>query len=74
IRSAFLAEDREIACIYAEAGLPEYWLFNLYNSTVEVSLKPSGERYSEMKTYSRNEILSPLFSSQIKLDLSTVFL
>lgn len=69
-----LAEDREMACIYAEAGIPEYWLFNLNNSTVEVYLKPSGERYSEMKTYSRNEILSPLFSSQIKLDLSTIFL
>lgn len=49
-----LHEGREMANVYAEANIPEYWLFNLNNSTLEVYSKPLSGRYSEMKTYQKD--------------------
>lgn len=68
-----LSEDREMANIYAEALIPEYWLFNLNNSTVEVYIKPQNGRYSEMKTYSKNEMISPRFNDSIRISLESLF-
>lgn len=68
-----LAEDREMASIYAEAKIPEYWLFNLNNNTVEVYQKPKEGRYSEMKTYSDTETIVPEFDMNIKLELVAMF-
>lgn len=68
-----LAEDREMANIYAEAKIPEYWLFNLNNNTVEVYKKPKEERYSEIKTYSDTETIVPEFDTSIKLELEAMF-
>ncbi|HNC00140.1 MAG TPA: Uma2 family endonuclease, partial [Leptospiraceae bacterium] len=68
-----LAEDREMANIYAEAKIPEYWLFNLNNNTVEVYQKPKEERYSEIKTYSETETIVPEFDTSIKLELEAMF-
>jgi Uma2 family endonuclease len=68
-----LAEDREMTNIYAEANIPEYWLFNLNTNTVEAYLKPLGGRYSEMKTFQKEETISPLNFPQAKLILSEIF-
>lgn len=68
-----LAEDREMANIYAEAKIPEYWLFNLNSSTVEAYSKPLDGRYSEMKTFHKEETISPLCFPQTKLDLTEIF-
>jgi Uma2 family endonuclease len=68
-----LAEDREMANIYAEANIPEYWLFNLNTNTVEAYSKPIGGRYSEMKTFQKSEIIFPLNFPQTKLILSEIF-
>ncbi|HNH09346.1 MAG TPA: Uma2 family endonuclease [Leptospiraceae bacterium] len=68
-----LAEDREMANIYAEALIPEYWLFNLNNSTVEVYIKPRNGRYSEMKTYSKSETVIPKFDDSLKVSLENLF-
>ena len=68
-----LAEDREMANIYAEATIPEYWLFNLNSNTVEAYSKPLGGRYTEMKTFHKEETISPLSFPQTKLDLTEIF-
>ena len=68
-----LAEDREMAGIYAQAGILEYWLINLNNSTVEVYSDPVGGRYAQMKTYLKTENLSPHFSPEIIINLPDVF-
>jgi len=67
-----LSEDRSMAFVYAKANIPEYWLFNLNNNTVEVYTKPMQDRYSEMKTYSHTDILTLTSLSEIKLDLSFI--
>lgn len=68
-----LSEDRAMAFVYAKANIPEYWLFNLNNNTVEVYTKPMQDRYSEMKTYSNTDILTLTSLPEIKLELSSIF-
>lgn len=46
-----LRTDLEKALIYAEAGLPEYWLVQPWEKTVLVYREPSAEGYGSMKTY-----------------------
>lgn len=43
--------DREKASIYAEANIPEYWLFDLNLKQVEVFSKPHGDSYQKKKIY-----------------------
>jgi Uma2 family endonuclease len=43
-----LSEDREMASIYAEAGIPEYWIILAKEKRVEVYRKPSGSAYQEV--------------------------
>ena len=62
-----------MAFVYAQANIPEYWLFNLNNNTVEVYAKPMQDRYSEMKTYSNTDILTLTSLPEIKLELSSIF-
>ncbi len=68
-----LAEDREMANIYAEAKIPEYWIFNLSTNTVEAYLHPLGGRYSEMKTYQKEETIPPFNFPHTKIDLTEIF-
>lgn len=68
-----LSEDRSMAFVYAKSGIPEYWLFNLNNNTVEVYTKPMQHRYSEMKTYSNTDILTLTSLPEIKIELSSIF-
>lgn len=68
-----LSEDRSMAFVYAQAGIAEYWLFNLNNNTVEVYTKPMQDRYSEMKTYSVADTLTLTSLPEIKIDLSSIF-
>ncbi|MDX1959643.1 MAG: Uma2 family endonuclease [Leptospiraceae bacterium] len=69
-----LNEDREMSSIYAEANIPEYWLFNLNNNTVEVYTNPSSNRYSEMKTLSSNDSISPKFDPNLIINLKELFI
>ena len=68
-----LSEDRSMAFVYAQSGIPEYWLFNLNNNTVEVYTKPMQDRYSEMKTYSNADVLTLTSMPEIKIELSFIF-
>ena len=40
-----LALDRDKADIYASANIPEYWIFNLQNRTLEVFQNPENDKY-----------------------------
>src|SRR5438309_1717344 len=40
-----VALDREMASIYAEAGVAEYWIILAHERAVEVYRKPAGGRY-----------------------------
>jgi Uma2 family endonuclease len=53
--------DREIKSkLYAEAGVPEYWLVDLLHDRVEVRTEPDGGSYSTLKVFRDGETLRPL--------------
>jgi Uma2 family endonuclease len=54
-----LHHDRTVkAALYAEAGVPEYWIVNLIDDVVEVHREPLNGHYSEFHTARHGEILS----------------
>lgn len=46
-----LADDREMAGIYAEAGIAEYWIVNLPDRCLEVHRQPGREGYAGVTCY-----------------------
>ena len=44
--------DRELGELYAEAGVPEYWVVLPRERVIEVYRHPEDARYREMRTYS----------------------
>lgn len=56
VADSTLAGDRQDKCeIYAEAGIPEYWIVNLVDNVIEVYTSPqptpSGVRYAARQNY-----------------------
>ena len=53
--------DRTIKLrLYANAGIPEYWIVDATAETVEIHAAPSGGRYSIVRQPARGEIIAPL--------------
>ena len=53
--------DREVkAPLYAEHGVPEYWLVDIPAATIEVYREPSEEGYRSMARATRGETLHPV--------------
>lgn len=42
-----VAEDREMASLYAAAGVQEFWIVNAAACTVEVYRQPAGDKYGQ---------------------------
>ncbi|MBI3925335.1 MAG: Uma2 family endonuclease [Armatimonadetes bacterium] len=72
-----LAYDRlEKHSLYAEAGIPEYWIINLVDRVVEVYREPMedpsapfGWSYRKVIRYVAGELLCPLFDdNQLRVD------
>jgi Uma2 family endonuclease len=54
--------DRRKAAVYAEAGVPEYWILNLPERQLEVYRSPdkSGRSYEDHRVLSERESIAPL--------------
>jgi Uma2 family endonuclease len=60
VSDSTLRRDRKIkTSIYAEAGVPEYWIVNLQDMTVEVHTDPAGDRYETVVTLRDGDVLRP---------------
>jgi Uma2 family endonuclease len=56
VADSSLRKDRGIKSeIYAEAGVPEYWVVDLVHGTVEVRTRPADGHYTRTVTYGRGE-------------------
>jgi Uma2 family endonuclease len=56
-----LAYDREVKLpLYATAGIPEVWIANLNEGTIEVYRQPHGDRYEQVTTHRRGAALTPV--------------
>ena len=65
VSDSSLSYDRSVkADLYAEAGIPEYWIVDIIGRTVEVCTKPfsdeSSARFKERTTLSEHDLLVPL--------------
>lgn len=46
--------------LYARSSVPEYWIVNLIDSSLEVYRDPAGEVYRSKSTYSAQDAVSPV--------------
>lgn len=69
-----LRVDRGVkASIYADAGIPEYWVVSLPERLVEVRDQPSGGAYRRMRTYAPGEAISLLSFPDVSIAVSEIF-
>ena len=57
---SLLHDQRKKLPVYALHGIPELWILNLRNRTLEVSRDPSGERYRIHLILREEDTVSPL--------------
>jgi Uma2 family endonuclease len=67
------SEDRELAFLYAEATVEEYWIVLPAQKTIEVYRRPENGQYLEMRIYRAGEELSCLAVPGLKVSLAVLF-
>jgi Uma2 family endonuclease len=74
VAKSSLDDDRqELAPLYAEAGIPEYWIVNCIEQCLEVHRKPIGDEYAEQFTVDIGEKVNPLVAPHAILDVAALF-
>lgn len=65
--------DREMASIYAEAGVQEYWIVLAQKNCIEVYQHPVNGVFQTQRTYQVGETIRSVAIPEWTLDLGTVF-
>jgi Uma2 family endonuclease len=74
IADSSLRYDREVkARVYAEAGIPEYWIMNLRSWQLEVYREPAGSTYGSRTILSLSDEVSPLFAAGAVIPVAQLF-
>ena len=60
-----LAEDRKMASVYGNAGIPVYWIVNLVDRQVEVYSEPTDERVRDHKVYLPGDTVPVVIDGQV---------
>jgi len=61
VADSSLQKDRRIkTSIYAEAGVPAYWIVDVEGGAVEVHIEPEGDHYRTMTRLGRGDVLRPV--------------
>ncbi|MGI8540679.1 MAG: Uma2 family endonuclease [Rubrobacteraceae bacterium] len=69
-----LAYDRNVKLpLYAKAGIPEVWIANLANETIEHHTKPSGDGYHLVRHSGKGDTIKPEAFPGLELPVNTVF-
>jgi Uma2 family endonuclease len=68
-----LADDREMASIYAEAGVKEFWIVIAQKQQIEVHAQPENGHYLHERLYNTDEIIQCSSLPQIKLRVGDLF-
>lgn len=71
VSDATLSIDRtRKSLIYAQAGIPEYWIVNLKARQLEVRRNPTAKGYSSTQTLSDQDEVSPLSAPDAKIKVA----
>jgi Uma2 family endonuclease len=76
VSDATLRKDRiPKAAIYAEAGIPEYWIVNVKDESIEVDRDPDpkASRYRTMMTLTSGQVLTPTSIPRFSLPVLELF-
>jgi Uma2 family endonuclease len=69
-----LAYDRGAkAALYAEAGIPEYWMADAVGEAVEVNRAPDGQRYRQSTRLAGADTVSPVAFPDVVVRLPDIF-
>jgi len=71
ISNTSLASDRRRKFqLYAQAGIPEYWIINLQSRVLEVYREPSDSGYAAALTYKSGDVVEALFAPSVPIKVS----
>ena len=71
VADSTIAYDREIkAPLYAAAGIPEMWLFDVNKKAIEGYSQPSASGYKRMQRYEQDDALSMVSFPEISFNWS----
>jgi Uma2 family endonuclease len=74
VADSSLREDRgEMAELYADAGIGEYWIVNCVDQVVEIHRQPTGGRYQVQFVVKPGEQIGPLVAPAALLDVAELF-
>ena len=66
-------DDQELASIYAEAGVAEYWIVVAAARSIEAYRRPEGGRYCEMRVYGEGEELAAANVPGLRVSVAELF-
>jgi Uma2 family endonuclease len=68
VAESSLSTDRGLKCgLYAECGVPEYWIVNLVDRQIEVHTEPANGAYGKVERHDRSRSLSPIHFADIQV-------
>ena len=70
--SSLRFDQNEKLRLYAQHGVPEYWLLNLNDNCLEVYCKPNGEAYAEKSTLHVGDSLTLSQLPEISMQVATI--
>jgi len=59
--------------MYAEAGVPEYWIVNLVDGVLEVYREPHGAAYRDTRHAGPDELVTPVAAPGGAVGVSDLF-
>lgn len=69
-----LEYDRTVkAELYAEGGVPEYWIVDLVNRVVEIRDRIANGRYARMRSFTPGETVSPGAYPDVEIEVAGLF-
>ena len=68
-----LSEDREMATIYAEAGVEEYWIVNAADRCIEVYCEPTAGIYASREVLGLNDLVVCRSLPGVDVDVGRLF-
>lgn len=70
VADSSLEYDRSVkAPLYAEAGVPEYWIINLVDNVLEVYRQPSGQAYQTKEVLKPGSRITPEAWPDLEIDV-----
>ncbi len=73
VAASSLRIDRGVKrAIYAEAGVPEYWIVDVNKMTVEVHTRPVDGSYTQIELRGDGDILRPTLLPEVKIPVASI--